>query len=413
MIYDVRTYGAIADGKTLCTKAIQAAIDDCYAAGGGQVMLEGGVFVSGTIILRSFVDFHIEANATLLASPNCDDFPERSDVRHVDSAMLPRCRNACFIFAEESRNFSITGLGTIDCNGSAFVKPVENYEGGWMYERIDALTPPRAVFLTGCRFVRIEDVSMINQPAGWSYWIHDCDFVTCDKLKLISNVHYPNSDGIHINCSRDITVSNCNIITGDDAIIVRANNSSLPENKVCERVTVTNCTITSYADGIRIGWLNDGVIRNCTFSNIVMTETNTGIVIQLPSHKEGIRWPDEGREDTLIENLSFSNIVMDQIYASPIRILINVKCVRCKAVRRIFFDNIHARGLEYPHFKGRPDCLITDVVFSNCSFERMTDEEMPQYRHHGSADWDRPLNNKMFEFVDNITVNNTTFSSKQ
>ena len=106
---------------------------------------------------------------------------------------------------------------------------------------------------------------MVNQPAGWSYWIHDCDFVTCDRLKINANVQYPNNDGIHINSSRNVTVSNCSIVCGDDCLVVRANNASLSENKVCERVVVTNCNLTSYASGIRIGWLNDGVIKNCAF----------------------------------------------------------------------------------------------------------------------------------------------------
>ena len=109
---------------------------------------------------------------------------------------------------------------------------------------------------------------MQNQPSGWSYWIHDCDYVSFNKCKIIANVQYPNNDGIHINSSRNVTVSNCDISCGDDCIIVRANNLSLAENKVCEKVTVTNCNLTSYANGIRIGWMGDGVIRNCSFSNI-------------------------------------------------------------------------------------------------------------------------------------------------
>lgn len=413
MIYDIKNFGAVADGKTLNTKAIQAAIDACTEAGGGRVLVSGGIFMTGTVILKENVDLHIAADGVLLASSNIEDFPERQDVRHVETEMLPRYRNACIIFADECNNICITGMGKIDCNGLSFVKLKDEYKGGWRYERIDAPTPPRAVFLTGCTNVRIENITMINQPSGWSYWIHDCDYVTCDKLKIIADVHYPNNDGIHINSSRNVTVSNCMITSGDDCIVVRANNASLAENKVCERVTVTNCSLTSYACGIRIGWLHDGVIRNCTFSNIVMTDTNTGISLQLPWYYPREKVADQGREATLIENLSFSNIVMDSIYASPIRFFISPDTrVRCEAIRNIYFSGVRSRGLEFPWIVGRPEDTIKNITFSDCSFEKVSDEVLPAYRDHGAAAWDRPLNNTMFKHTENVVFNNTSFTVK-
>ena len=78
----------------------------------------------------------------------------------------------------------------------------------WMpYERICDDTPSRVVFFTGCKNVKIVDVTMINQPAGWSYWIHDCDYVTINGIKIDAKLDYPNNDGIHINSSRNVTVS--------------------------------------------------------------------------------------------------------------------------------------------------------------------------------------------------------------
>lgn len=411
MIYDIKNYGAVPDGKTINTAAFQAAIDECSAAGGGTVLVRGGTFVTGTVIIKDNVNLQIAADGVLLASANLADLPERPDVQHVKAEMLPRCRNACIIFAEECKNISITGMGTIDCNGLNFVKLKEEYKGGWKYERIDAPTPPRAVFFTGCQNVKIEDITMINQPSGWSYWIHDCDYVTFDKVKIIADVHYPNNDGIHINSSRNVTVSNCMITSGDDCIVVRANNASLPENKVCERVTVTNCSLTSYACGIRIGWLNDGTIRNCTFSNIVMTDTNTGIGLQLPPLPEREKAPDQGREATLIENLSFSNITMDGIYASPVRFAIaDHPNVMCEAIRNIYFSGLHSRGLEFPWIVGRPQNVIKNVTFSDCTFEKVSDDVLPNYKDHGAAAWDRPLNNPIFKHTENVVFNNTSFT---
>lgn len=411
---NIKDFGADGNAATLNTVRIQNAIDTCAAGGGGRVVIEDGVFMTGTLIMRSNVDLHISANAVLLGSPDCKDYPERDDVKHVSSSLLPRNRNACLIFAEECENVSISGMGTIDCNGTSFIREKAEYTGGWKYERIDASTPPRVVFFTGCRNVRITDITMTNQPAGWSYWIHDCDFVTMDRLKILAEVQYPNNDGIHINSSRDVTVSNCSIVTGDDSIIVRANNVSLAEDKVCERVTVTNCSLTSYANGIRIGWINDGTIRNCVFSNIVMTDTNCGITIQLPSHGETDIWSDEGREATLVENLSFSNIVMDSIYASPLRILIgdSEKVTKCRGIRNICFDSIRARGLEFPIFMGRKNNHIENLTLNNCRFEKVGDEVYPDYEKHGAAQWDRPRDNRLFYFVKDTVMNNTVFSSE-
>ena len=374
MIFNVKDFGAVGDGTTLNTAAIQATIDACFAAGGGRVLLENGVFMSGTIVLRSFVELHIAANATLFGSPDCADYPIRNDTRHVKSEDLPRFRNNCFIYAEESEGVSITGLGTIDCNGESFIVPrTENDGVGWRFKRIHAPTPARVVFFAGCRNVKLEDVSMVNQPAGWSYWIHDCDYVTMDKLKIIAEVDYPNNDGIHINSSRNVTVSNCDIPCGDDCLVVRANNRSLSENKVCERVTVTNCNLTSYSAGIRIGWMNDGVIRNCTFSGLVMTDTTKGIEIGLPYfplEKDKLWTSDQGVEATLIENISFNHIVMDGIYSEPIVIWIDWReGTKVEAIRNLYFSDIHAKSACGLRITGREKDHVENVHISNSTFE--------------------------------------------
>ena len=388
--FNVRDFGAKGNGAAKDTAAIQSAIDTATAKGGGRVVFADGTFLSGALRLKSGVELHIDRTATLLASPDIADFPDWPDAKHVVKENLPRTRNAAFVFADEAERIAITGGGTIDCNGSHHIKEKANGDRtGWKYERVHDMTNslPRVVFFAGCSDVVIRDVTMVGQPAGWSYWIHDCDRVQIDGLKILANVRYPNNDGIHVNCSRDVTISGCIIETGDDSLVVRANSRSLKENKPCERVIVSNCSLRSWSAGIRIGWTNDGVIRDCSFSNIVMHDTSVGIAFVLPRRKDAPGWTDYGREATEIENLSFDNIRMNGIYGRPVLAAIapHEKGVLAKSVRDIRFSNVHATGLELPFLVGRPDCPLADWKFSDCSFCKVT------ARPRGTAKKDKAL----------------------
>ena len=406
MDFDIRDFGAIPNSEELNTIAIQKAIDECATSGGGRVLVSGGRYLTGTIVLKNNVNLHIAADAVLLGSTDCSDFPERLDIQHVNSERLPRNRNACMIYAECCKNISITGHGTIDCNGHNFVVKKKEARPGWKYDRIDAPTPPRVVFFTGCQNVIVEDVTMTNQPAGWSYWIHDCDYITFDKVKIIADVDYPNNDGIHINSSRNVTISNSNITCGDDCLVVRANNSSLAECKVCEKVSVTNCNLTSYSAGIRVGWINDGTIRNCTFSNLVMTDCSVGVSILIPTN--GLS--DEGREATLIENMNFDNIIMDRGNSNAIVVYIHEgERNQVEAIRNLYFNNIHARSVEMPYISGRQNNLLRNIYFNNCSFERCGVHN-PLHGPDGVWIPDAFYSGCMqVNYTENLVLNNTTF----
>jgi len=409
---DLKKYGAKADGKTKVTAILQKAIDEVSASGGGRVILSGGTFLITPIEIKSGVDLHIEADAVLLASPDIADYPEGENPRHYLSEAMPRFRNASIIYADQAENIAISGRGTIDCNGKAHVKVKDNPDWtGWEFERIHPRREslPRVVFFAGCRNVTVTDITMTNQPAGWSYWVHDCDMVHFDRCKILADVHYPNNDGIHINCSRNVTVSNCIIETGDDSIVVRANSRSLRENKPCEMVVITNCSLRSWSAGIRLAWTNDGVIRNCTFSNLTIYDTSTGLSIALPpppTKNYDTDSNDYGREPTLIENLTFSNIQMEAFV--PIYGIINPSQeVLCDAIRNLNFTDIDARCLYFPTLTGREENCFEKITFTNCTFEKQTEKEFPDERRHGATNH---ISSDTFTHVKDIEFNNTKFT---
>ncbi len=425
MDINIKDYGAVGNGKILNTEIIQKCVDICSENFGGRVIIDGGIFMTGKIFMRDNVELHITSSGILLGSPNCEDFPESTpeEASHIKTENLPRWRNGCIIFANECKNISITGMGTIDCNGKNFVEPQPDEDEGWIFKRIQKPTPPRAVFFTGCTNVNIMDITMVNQPAGWSYWIHDCDYVTFDRCKIIADVNYPNNDGIHVNCSRNVNISNCNITCGDDCIVIRANSVSLKENKVCEKVTITNCNLTSYSAGIRIGWMNDGVIKNCSFSNIVITDTSNGISISfpyldksLPKTLDNIYIADIGREHTHVENLIFSNIIMDKISCSPILAVVDPRDdVTIEKIKSIYFSNVRATSIILPKFIGKDNAPLERFVFTDCLFELLPLDAIKNLKHHGAGSpSEEALETRMIMNMKNtkdFVFNNTSIST--
>ncbi len=270
-------FGAISDGITLNTEAIQKAINKCAECGGGKVTVPCGVYKTGTIWLRDNVEFHLESGAELLASENMDDYNDPEAYEQNFGSVAEEWVGKHLIIAHEINNCAITGLGTINGNCHAFVveseNPVKKFYG-WCHgiSRLKDKTkqrPGQLICFIESKNINVKDITIINSPC-WSCFIHGCEYVQVRGIKINNPVWMLNSDGIDIDSSRFVTVSDCIIHTGDDAITLRGDEKRLKNKDMhCEFISITNCVLSTGICAFRIG-VGNGVVRHARISNITI-----------------------------------------------------------------------------------------------------------------------------------------------
>jgi polygalacturonase len=242
---NILSTGALPDGKTVNSIAIQKAIDSCAATGGGKVVVPAGVFVSGSLQLHSGIELHLQSGAVLMGSRSMADYPLGS-----------------LLVAKGCTNVQLTGTGTINGSGDAFYD--QNFQ--------PLQRPLPFLLFDSCRFLRIRDVKVVNSPSH-VFRIVKCSEVVIDGIYLNNPERSPNTDGIDLVDSRNVYISNSTLITGDDAICLKSHFGKV------ENVTVTNCTIQSDDAAIKCGTGSKDTIQHCVFSNIVIRNTRYGLAL--------------------------------------------------------------------------------------------------------------------------------------
>ena len=369
-------FGAVGNGTSLNTGAIQHAIDSVARSGGGTVRVPAGVFVTGTLQLRSNIELHLEHASVLRGSVALEDYM-------LDSQRVG------LLFTQDAVNVSITGSGTIDGRGDEFMdltraKGIEHAGVALtrqkeMFRHVDGgigdgpvvprERPYQMVIFSRCRDVTVRGITLTDAPF-WTLHLADCEGVIVSGLRIRGNLLVPNNDGIDVTSCRNVTIADCDISTGDDCIAITgySRHFELPgySNLMhpCENVAVSNCHLVSRSAAIRIGGFDQNPMRNFTFTNITITSSNRGI---------GIFGRDEGG----IENLLFSNMVIETrlhtgdwwgnaepIHLSAVRL---AKDVRLGRVRNIVFQNILCRGESGILVYGSRENRIEEVTFDNVS----------------------------------------------
>jgi len=284
--------------------AIQKAIDACANEGGGEVYFPPGSYTSSTFNLKSNITLFIEAGATLFASTNPADYTTTKGI-HSTETDVP-----VLIYGDRLKSITITGRGSIDGQASHTWEPlreVDNFiaeetelarKAGIEMNRAYAKDPKVSLFyLTNCENVLINDISVLHSP-NWAMHIAHSKRINIRNVYIFSSLTMGvNSDGIDIDGCQDVKISDCTVITGDDAICLKStskNNSYQP----CEFITITNCTLVSTSTALKIGTESHGDFRHIIFSSSVIRDSNRGIGIFV-------------RDGAQVSQVIFSNLTIE------------------------------------------------------------------------------------------------------
>lgn len=363
---NAKTTGAVGNGKTDDTKAIQAAIDRCPP--GGTVELSPGTYMSGSIFLKSNMTFRIDKGAILKGTENDSEYP----IVPSRIAGIEMPNPACLVNATDCTNTVLTGHGVIDGSGKKW------WDYFWQQRKLRGrgvdfqVLRPLLVGFTRCSNCKITDLTLRN-PAMWTLHVlysHDIDV---QGLTIRAPRHAPSSDGIDVDSSQDIHISHCDIACDDDNISLKAGRDSdgLRVNKPCHDVTIRDCTFGA-GSGVAMGsetagGIYDVLVDHCTFKG-------TGAVVRIKSMM--------GRGGT-VRDITYQNITavnvrspieinlawggsdwkkfVDPKFAAPVPPAIGTPHVRAIHIRNLTATDCPTAGIIF----GLPNSPVTNVTFDH------------------------------------------------
>ena len=342
-VFNVIDYGAVPDGKAKNTHAFASAIE-AAAEHGGRVLVPPGTYLTGPITLRSRVDLHVEAGATVTFSRQYADYP----LVQTSFEGTERVRCAAPIHGRDLREVAITGKGVFDGQGQAW-RPVKRSKmtpqqweellasGGvtddasqiWWpteqardgrayldklsaggrtlrvedYEPVRVMLRPCLMELTECRDVLLDGPTFQNSP-GWNLHPLLCERVTVRNVTVLNPWWSQNGDGLDLDSCRDCLVTDSYFDVGDDAVCIKSGRDEAGRrlSRPSENITIRNCTVAHGHGGVVIGSEMSGGVRNIDVANCTFDGTDVGLRFKTTRGRGGI-----------VENVRISNITMANI----------------------------------------------------------------------------------------------------
>lgn len=290
--FSILTFGAISNGTTMNTKAIQKAVDVASEKGGGRVIIPKGIYLSGTIILKSGVELHLKKGAVLLGS---------TDIAHYKK--LKRWK--ALVIADSERNIAITGKGIIDGQGGKLALHVDSlFHAGEIDSsqynlaegRPKAHLRPQIIELKNCTMVNVIDVTIKN-AACWVQTYEYCNQVTIDNIK-VESMSFWNNDGIDIIDCKNVRLTNSSFNTSDDGICLKSRDFS--REYYSDSIYISNCKVRSSASAVKFGTALAGRVQNVVIRDITVYDTYRS-AIAIETMYGGLI------ENVLVENIRAKN----------------------------------------------------------------------------------------------------------
>jgi hypothetical protein len=335
-VYNIRSFGAKGDSRSLDTDAVQAAIDACTKDGGGTVLVPAGTFVIGTVELKSNVTLHIAASGRLLGSADgkqyhaVDAIPLSGDTTLNDG-------NWALLFAVDAKNVTVEGPGTIDGQGFQFHSLVR---GTPPPSGLGGNRRPYHLLAFRCENLTVRNIDLLD-CAYHSLRIIQSRRVHMEGIYIHNRVN-SNNDGFHFISCQYVTVTNCTVLSQDDACALFGS---------CKFVTITNSVFSTRWSVFRFG---GGFAENITISNCVLYQVY-GCPIKF-----------QGNAGSRYENISFSNLVLEDV-TGPIHVGVGPRAARATVPGA----PPTASTDEYDPSTGAPRGTTTPAVLRNISFSNI------------------------------------------
>jgi len=383
-IFNVRDYGATGRKADSAWTAIQKAVEACAKAGGGTVFLPAGDYTSGTIHLQNHMRLFIDAGATLYAS---------KDAAQYDAPSL--------IYGKDVENITVEGRGTID-GQAEYVWRLTDHDDAFIRDNqvlakamgVPLLRSfpkgdtehgffPRMIHLVRCKDVRIAGISILHSPS-WNINPYGCERMVIDGVYIYSDPHEAVwADGIDPDGCKDLRISNCTVVTGDDALVFYSSDGWGPALP-CENITVTNCRLTSASSALKFC---DGIkncVRNVTIDNCVITAANRGVAFMnfsggyvanvvlsnLVINTQRFDWFWWGNGDPIYFSIRRNPEEEDSRPGTP----------PAGSIRNVIIRNVIAHGQGACVISGHRDSYLENVSFENVKFFLSTDPKAPYER---------------------------------